>query len=106
MISLNDVVLLLRGWAEDKSPLRVVVTSPEVNFTSRCTVWDATGERVSLWIGPERDKNAVAFALSNLRFEFGDVPVAEADLPIGGTVESGIVGVRGDFSITIMLLKS
>jgi hypothetical protein len=104
MIPPDAVALLLRGWAENKSPLRVVVRSPEMTFSAFCTVWKAEGERVAFWIGGS-DKNAIEFLLEGCLFDFTDVPPTQANLDVGGKVESGIVGVRGSFNITAMLLR-
>jgi|SRR5579863_5276306 len=105
MISPDEATLLLRGWAEAKAPLRVIVQSPEVTFSASCSVWSAEGKFVSFWVGSELDKNAIAFVLADCRFDFVDVPPEQADLPVGVTVECGLIGVRGPFSISIMLLK-
>jgi hypothetical protein len=106
MIPLDEVNLLLRGWADEQSRLRVVAQSPEMTFSAFCTVYKAEGARVAFWIGKEDDKSMIDFLLTDCLFEFGDSPSGEADLPVGGKVESGIVGARGDFNITIMLLTS
>jgi hypothetical protein len=107
VISLDEVVLLLRGWAESRSRLRVIVQSPEVVFSAFCTVYKAERERVAFWIGTAESNNAIDFLLTECRFDFRDSPsTAESDLSVGGRVESGIVGVRGDFSLAIMLLVS
>jgi hypothetical protein len=106
MIPLDDVTLLLRGWAETKSRLRVVAQSRESAFSAFCTVYKAEGGRVAFWIGREGEKNAIDFLLLGCLFDFRDTPAGEGDLPIGATVESGIVGVRGDFNIAILLLTN
>jgi hypothetical protein len=105
MISSGEVLLVLNGWAETRSRLRVVVRSSEMLFSAFCTVYKANEERVAFWVGLEEDKNAVEFVLSGCRFEFTDVPPEQADLSVGAKVESGIVGVRGMFRLAIMLLK-
>ena len=107
MISLNEALLVLRGWGETKAPLRLAVQSPEVWFSGFCTVWKIEGEQVSFWIDGKVDKDAVGFLLTDCRFDFGDVPpdAPDAVLPVGGKVESGLVGVRDDFKIAILLLN-
>ena len=106
MIPLDEVTLLLRGWAESNSPLRVIARSPEVIFSAFCTVYKVEGGRAAFWIGPQTRNSAIDFLLTGCRFDFRDVPPGDASLSVGGKVESGIVGVRGTFDIAIMLLKS
>jgi len=104
VISITEVTLVLNGWAEKQSPLRVVVESPEVVFSAFCTVYKVKDERVAFWIGEER-KNAIEFPLSGCRFDFADVPLEQGRLSVGREVESGIVGARETFRLAIMLLK-
>ena len=106
MISLDDVTLLLRGWGDKKSLLRIVVQSPETTFSGFCTVWKADEGYVTFWIGEEHDNNMVAFLLRGCVFDFTDIPPEQAQIPVGATVESGIVGTRSRFMIAIMLLKA
>ena len=103
--TLNEALLVLRGWGDSKSRLRVAVQSPEVWFASFCTVKSVGDDRVEFWLRPDTD--AVGFLLADCRFEFADVPPTDADsfLPVGGQVESGIVGRRPDFKIAILLIK-
>jgi hypothetical protein len=103
--TLSESLLVLRGWGDNKARLRVAVQSPEMWFASFCTVKSVEVDRVEFWLQPDTD--AVGFLLADCRFEFGDVPPTDADsfLPVGGQVESGIVGRRPDFTITILLLK-
>jgi hypothetical protein len=107
MVSLNEALLVLSGW-EDR-PLRLIVQSPEVWFSSFCTLWRVKGEKATFWIGGRVEQDAVSFLLTGCLFDFGDVPedAPDAALPVGGVVESGLIGTRGrDFKIAIMLLKS
>jgi hypothetical protein len=107
VISLGEVTLLLRGFAEKRSPLRVVVRSLELNFSAACTVYKAEGGRVAFWIGPESDKSAIDFLIAGCIFDFRDVPADEAALLVGENAESGIAALREgtDFELLIMLLK-
>ena len=99
--------MLLRGWQENKSRLRVAMRSPEVWFSGFCTVDKAEGEQATFWIGATPGKTAIGFLLAGCRFRFGDVPTDAPDafLPVGGKVESGLIGTRKDFEIAILLLK-
>jgi hypothetical protein len=107
MISLGEVNLLLRGFAEKQSRLRVVVRSLELNFSASCTVYKAEGGRVAFWIGPEANKSAIDFLLVGCIFDFRDVPSDEAALLVGESAASGIAAVREgtDFELLIMVLK-
>jgi len=105
MISENEAVLLLRGWGEAKSRLRVVVESPFVTFAAFCSVHKADRGSITFWIGPKKDNNMVNFPLFDLKFEFADVPLEQSKLSIGAIVESGIVAARAYFRLAVMLLK-
>jgi hypothetical protein len=106
MISLDEALLLLRGWEENKFPLRVAVQSPEVWFSGFCTVKKVEGDRVEFWIGGAVDQDGIGFLVASCRFEFEDVPLDAPDslLPVGAKVESGLVGTRDNFKIAILAL--
>jgi hypothetical protein len=107
MISLDDVALLLRGWRENESRLRVVVQSPVFSFSGLCTLFKAEGESLGFWVGDFATReNALSFSVAECAFDFGDVSADAPDavIPLGDRVLSGIVGSRRDFKIAIMLL--
>jgi hypothetical protein len=107
VISLDEVALLLRGWRENKSRLRVVVQSRLFSFSGLCTLFKAEGEYLSFWVGDVSVReNALSFSVAGCVFDFSDVPADAPDavLPFGGRVVSGIVGSRLDFKIAMMLL--
>lgn len=106
MISVDEVTLLLRGWGERKSTIRVLVQSPEFVFSAFCTLYKAEGGRVAFWIGTEPGRDGFDLLLNGALFEFGDVPpdAVDANLRVGGKVESGIMGARGSLKIAFMLL--
>jgi hypothetical protein len=104
---LDEAFLLLRGWFDEQSSLRVSVQSPEVWFAGFCTIFKIEGENVIFSIGTLSDNNSIGFSLAGCRFRFGDVPsdAPDSTLPTGGQVESGIIGTRRDFEIAILLLR-
>ena len=104
MISLAEVVLLLRGWADNRSHVRVVFESGEVTLGISGTVWKVKEAAVSFLVGYEGGGNVVGFSLADWKFDFTDVPPEEAKLKVGGLVESGIVGVKDGTHFTVMLL--
>ncbi len=105
-ISVEDFFLLLQGWRESKSRLRVKFLSPSLKFSAFCELLDARDGRVAFWIGHPESKSAADFNVTGCLFGFRDVAASEAGLPEGVIVESAIEAVRDDFGLLIMLLSS
>jgi hypothetical protein len=103
MIPMNEALLLLRGWAERKAPLRVVFKSTASRFAGFCTVYDARDEVVAFSVG-EDPRNVAEFLLTGCACEFMDVDPTEDPLLVGGQVESAIVAARGGFNLAICLI--
>ena len=101
----EQFLLLVRGWRDSKSRLRIAFRSSDLELNAFCTVLEAREGRVAFWIGAERDKNAVDFVVAECFCGFRDVPLSESELPVGVEIESMIGAVRDDFSLLIMLLK-
>ena len=104
-ISADDFFLLLQGWRESNSRLRVKVLSTALQLSVFCEVLDARDGRVAFWIGQKESKSAADFNVTGCLFGFRDVKASEAGLPEGVEVESAIEAVRDDFALLIMLLK-
>jgi hypothetical protein len=104
-IDFNGFRLLLRGWRDSGSRLRVAFKSSALEFSAFCAVIDVRDDLIAFWIGEEAAKNAVEFKVRNCLFVFRDVPATEARLPLGVEMESAIEAVRDDFALLIMLLK-
>jgi hypothetical protein len=106
MVSLDEVMLLFRGFAEKGTPLRVAVRSIEMNFSASCTVFKAEDGRVAFWIGDGED-SAVDFLIENSVFEFQDSPPGEDKLPLSKRAESCISVFRPSdrFGFIVMPLR-
>lgn len=105
-IDFEGFTLLLRGWRDSGSRLRVAFKSSALEFFAFCAVIDVRDDLIGFWIGDEDAKNAVEFKVRDCLFAFRDVPPNEARLPLGVEMESAIEAVRDDFALLIMLLKS
>jgi hypothetical protein len=104
-IDFERFALLLRGWRDSGSRLRVAFKSSALEFFAFCAIIDARDDLIGFWIGDEAAKNAVEFKVHRCLFAFRDVPATEASLPLGVEMESAIEAVRDDFALLIMLLK-
>lgn len=82
-IGFDDFQLLLRGWRDAGSRLRIAFKSSALEFFAFCTLIDVRDNLAAFW----------------------DVPPADARLPLGVEQESAIEAVRNDFALLIMLLK-
>ena len=100
-ISVSDFVLLLRGWRDTRRRLRVVLKNPIVSFGVFCTVYDArdSGD-FSIAI---TDSSMIGVSLRGCACGFLDAP-PDGEPVMGEAVESGLVAVRPDFELAIMLL--
>lgn len=99
-ISASDFALLLRGWRDDKRRLRVVLKNPVVSFGVFCTVYDAKDNGdFSVAI---TDSSMIGLSLTGCTCGFLDA--TERDEVLGERVESGLVAVRPDFEVAILLL--
>lgn len=105
MIPTTDVALLLRGWRDSKRTLRIVGRLGVADISAFCKVFDVNDDGFSFVIGSEA-LNMIGFLFEGWVFDFTDPP-AEADrlLPVGGKIESAIVGVKRGLSLLILLLE-
>ena len=105
MVSIDEAVLLLRGYRDGQDPLRVAVRSSTFEFSGFCTVHKVEDDAVSFWIGEGKD-SAISFDLTDCLFDFRDVPLEESDAPLKRKSESclGVVRRKDDFELLIMLL--
>jgi hypothetical protein len=98
-ISVDDCKLILRGWCESKRRLRVVFTHPVASFAVFGTVWATNDVGFSISID---ELNMVSVSLLECECGFMDLP--EGEKVLGQGIESGLVVVRKDFNLVIMLL--
>jgi hypothetical protein len=101
MIERGEAVLVLRGWAEAKRRLRVIVRGRDVIFSAFCTVQSATDTSVLFECGPD---NMVEFFFLDCICDFSDANPKSSGLPVGGKIESCIIFGRQDFELQIFLL--
>jgi len=99
-ISVDDFALILRGWCDSKRRVRVVLTHPLVPFAVSGTVYAVNAQGFSITIDEE---NTVAVSVVGCEFGFMDLP--EGERVLGKQVESGLVAVRTDFRLVVMLLE-
>jgi len=100
-ISVSDFALLLRGWAEERRQLRVVLKNPIVSFGVFCEAYAATDNgEFSITVGEE---SMIAVSLAGCVLGFLTTPT-ELEPVLGRRVESGLVAVRPDFELAVMLL--
>lgn len=92
MISVSDAALLLRGWKDSKSPLRVTFKSQSIVLSAHCWAWAATEEH-AVFALDEDEESLVSFSIAGCICGFADVPAEEPALPVGKNekIESGIV---------------
>jgi hypothetical protein len=103
MIPIPEVALILRGWAEDKRRLRVIARFGVADFSAYCVVREANEQSFSLFVGDD-PLNMFGLYFDGWVFDFGDAPPDAEGLPIGGKVESAIVGGRRGSHLWLMLL--
>jgi hypothetical protein len=101
-MTLVEVALLLNGWKDEKSRLRVIAVSPELKFSAFCTVYVARPDLV-IFAVDGNNLSLVEFSLAACNCGFAGEP---DKLEVGGKVESAILAVRGDFNLTICLLAT
>jgi hypothetical protein len=100
-ISASDFTLLLRGWRDTKRRLRVVLKNPLVSFGVFCTVYDARDNGdFSIAV---TESSMIGVSLNGCVFGFLDA-APDGEPVLGEKVESGLVAVRPDFELAIMLL--
>jgi hypothetical protein len=106
MIPSSDALLVLRGWAESKTRLRVLFKGEPVDFSAFCVVCEAQDDVVSFVIADD-PKSMIGFRVRGCVCGFKDKPrdAAGFSLPVGGKVESAVLFVRRGFELTIMLLE-
>lgn len=113
-MTVDEMCLLLHGWRDSRSRLRVLLRSPclppgeedwRVVVSAFCTVFDARGGRAAFWVESTEEKSALDFRLRECRCGFVDHPPEDPGLPVVGKVESTIVAVCPDFELFVMLLR-
>jgi|ERR1017187_1351336 hypothetical protein len=99
-ISISEFALLLRGWSETKRRLRVVLETPAVTFGVFGMVHSAD-DRGSFSVAVT-GSSMIAVSFAGCVCGFRDTPAE--DEVLGERVESGLVAVRSDFSLVVILL--
>jgi hypothetical protein len=99
-IALSDCLLVLRGWCESKRRIRAVLKDSPVSFAVFGTVYGVNEHGFSVSID---ESNMVAAWLEGCTCGFIDVP--EGEEVLGKPIESSLLAVRKDFSLTVMLLR-
>jgi hypothetical protein len=105
MIKIDEALLVLRGWSESKSRLRVIFKSPGVTVGAFCTLPSIDDEGRFLYFECGTG-NIFGFLLSDCICDFSDANPDSTGLQIGGKIESGIVFGRRGFELSIFLLAS
>ena len=60
LIPEGEYFLLLRGWRDSRSPLRVKFLSSALQLSVSCTLYDARDGRVAFWFDNESKSMATA----------------------------------------------
>jgi hypothetical protein len=103
MIPLNEAALLLRGWFESKSRLRVIFKGNAISFSAYCVVHAATDSSVVFAIDGN-ESNLIEFFLAGCNCDFADAAADDNTLGFGGKIESAVVIGRLGFALTVCLL--
>ena len=98
-ISVSEFALVLRGWAKPRR-LRVVLRTPLVTFGVFGSLYAATEEIFSIEVG---ESSIIGISVAGCVFAF-EYSLPEGEPVLGKRVESGLVAVRENFNLAIMLL--
>jgi hypothetical protein len=99
-ISLSECLLVLRGWCDSKRRIRAVLKDSPVSFAVFGTIYGVNEHGFSVSID---EFNMVAAWLEGCTCGFIDMPAGEEVL--GKPIESGLLALRKDFNLTVMLLR-
>jgi hypothetical protein len=104
MIEISEVVLLLRGWADDSRRFRVFFRSRSQGFvlSAFCTVLGVEADSFTLALGSS-DLDRLTVSFEDLIFEFGDTP-SDADKDVRLVYESALVASGSGLTLMIGLL--
>jgi hypothetical protein len=99
-IPVSDCLLVLRGWCESKREVRAVLSDSPIQFAVFGKIFGVNEHGFSVSVD---ELNMVAAWLDGCECGFLDLP--EGEKVFGRPVESGVVAVRKDFRLAIMLLR-
>ena len=103
-MTIEDANLLIRGWRDENSQLRVILRSSRLRFGAFCKAIDAHDGTVAFRVGSD-SRDVIEFFIGDCRCGFGDAPPDDDALKVGGKVESVLIASRPNFELFIILLK-